>query len=426
METIVVSAKGANAARGGADLGAQTSRLGELRGNWSVLLGATLGVALGHALYPLYVMPLLGLQLEHLMGWSREQATSLLTAMSIGNLLGMLCAGAIIDKFGPRWPAVVSTAAIGLLLASAPFLPTSLTAWRVGGFLFSVLGCATGPVAYSRAICDVFFKARGLALGLSLGAIGLAGALMPTVLIALMGKFGVQGGLQALGIGYVVLLAPTVALLLGARAGRTAHASTPLSLDAHADITPISRFRWLSLGFGFFLLTGAGFGAAASIPGLARDTHSGSPVAIMAMLSLTIMVARPISGFLIDLSTAQIVSAAGTALTALGMVLIAMMPHLLPIGAILIGISLGAEIDILAFFVSRYADPARESRNFASIYFLIGLANATMPLAFAHARALTGSYSSILIGAAIATLVAGAVIGTLPRYARRMTRPVMI
>ncbi len=423
METIVVSASEGSANAGAAGL-AGITRLGELRRHWSVLLGATVGVALGHALYPLYVMPLLSLQLEHLMGWSREEATSLLTAMSIGSLLGMLCVGPIVDKFGPRWPAVVSTIAIGLLLASAPLLPPSLNAWRVGGFLFALLGSATGPVAYSRAICDVFFKARGLALGVSLGAIGLAGALMPTVLIGLMGKFGVQGGLQALGIAYIMVLAPVIAFLLGQGPGPTVDATVSHAVEAHAGVTRISTFKWLSLAFGFFLIAGAGFGAAASIPGLSRDTHSGSPVAIMALLSLTIMVARPISGFLIDLTTAQIVSAVAATLTALGMVLIATTPHLLPIGAVLIGISLGAEIDILAFFVSRYADPARESRNFASIYFLIGLANATMPLAFAHARALTGSYSSILVGAAIATLIGGVVIGTLPRYARRIAEPV--
>jgi MFS family permease len=417
MESILASAGGGNEDGGGIHL-AGSSRLGELRRHWPVLMGSALGVALGHALFPLYVMPLLGLQLEHLMGWTREEATSLLTAMSIGGLLGMLCAGPIIDRFGPRWPAIVSTVAIGLLLASAPFLPPSLMAWRMGGFLFALFGSCTGPVAYSRAICDVFFKARGLALGLSLGAIGLAGAVMPTVLMALIAKFGVAGGLRALGIGYVLLLAPTVAILLNDRLSRAIATNPAVSTTVHADVTSISGFKWTSLALGFFLLAGAGFGAAASIPGLSKDTHVGSPIAVMALLSLTIMVARPLSGFLIDLTNAQIVIAMAAMATALGMVLISMMPHLLPLGAILVGVSLGAEIDILAFFVSKYASAERESRIFAGIYFLIGLANATMPLAFAHARMVTGSYSSIFIGAAIATMIGGAMMATLPRYDR--------
>jgi hypothetical protein len=167
------------------------------------------------------------------------------------------------------------------------------------------------------------------------------------------------------------------------------------------------------------LLSVAGYAAGVSIPGLARDAGWTSPALATAVLALTIMAARPIVGIVIDLAPAQIIAAFVASLTAGGLLTVAIAPHLLPLGAGLVGLSLGADVDIVPFLVSRYAAPARQSRVLSQLYTAIGVCAALAPLGFAKVRALSGGYQPVLIAAAVATFVAATLIGMLPPYAPR-------
>lgn len=418
-------------------------RLSELRSGWPVLLGSALGTAFGIALFPLYLMPVLGAELVRVNGWHWAAWAFVLTLTSVSGLLGLLLSGRIVDAFGPRWPAVISTVAMGSVLAAAPIAHT-LGAWRIGCVAFAIAGLATNPVGYARAVSDAFAGTRGFALGVTFGSVGLAGAIVPSVLIALAHKLGVQRAVQLQGLAYIFILAPLIGFLLrrtrhpvissGSQVAsilapeitalmrrqrwRASSRSPEVAVDRTAELGSFTRARWIALTFGFVTLCTAAYGSAVSLPHLAQQLHLSSPAALMATVSLAVMISRPLSGLLMDFAPAQLVAALVAAATGAGLLVIAAVPRLLLLGAGLAGISLGAEVSVLAFLVSRHAAPARQSRIFARIFFLVNAAVAISPSLFAKAHSLAGGYSLVFDAAGAAALGAALLIGTLPAHVR--------
>ena len=130
------------------------------------------------------------------------------------------------------------------------------------------------------------------------------------------------------------------------------------------------------------------------------------------------MFSRIIIGFLIDRFFAPHVALACFALTAIGLAVLAggATYSLAFVAAIFIGLSFGAEIDLLAFLTSRYFGVA----NFGKVYgilftsFLIGTSFG--PYAYGLVYEATGSYAWILATCVPIILVAAIATGFLPNY----------
>lgn len=92
------------------------------------------------------------------------------------------------------------------------------------------------------------------------------------------------------------------------------------------------------------------------------------------------------------------------------------------IGAFLVGLGLGAEVDIIAYLASRYFG----LRSFAEIYSLVfgafALAGAFGPLMMGAGFDYTGSYRAPLVAFFAATLVAAALMTRLGPYRYHATR----
>jgi hypothetical protein len=88
----------------------------------------------------------------------------------------------------------------------------------------------------------------------------------------------------------------------------------------------------------------------------------------------------------------------------------------LPFLAILVGLSLGAEIDLIVFLTSRYFRIDHYARAFGLLYstFLLGVA--LSPVAYALLRERGGDYSLGFLWAAAFLTVSVALLATLPRY----------
>jgi predicted MFS family arabinose efflux permease len=149
-----------------------------------------------------------------------------------------------------------------------------------------------------------------------------------------------------------------------------------------------------------------------------RGMSSGNAALVMSTLGSSIVVARVIIGFIIDRYFAPFVAAICFLVAVVGVSLLATgaVGSLAFLAAVLIGFSMGAEIDMLAFLTGRYFGV----ENFGQVYgilftsFLIG--TSIGPVAYGIAFETTGSYIWMLIVSIVMMLISTVITVLLPRY----------
>jgi MFS family permease len=88
------------------------------------------------------------------------------------------------------------------------------------------------------------------------------------------------------------------------------------------------------------------------------------------------------------------------------------------VAAVLIGFAQGAEVDVVAYLVSRYLPPARFGRIFGLQFSLFTLGAANGPLFVVMASSRFGGFSQPLFAIALLGLLTSALCLLLPRYSR--------
>lgn len=404
--------------------GHERTTLGELRGGWKTLIASMLGFSVGSGLYPVYVIPTVGVGLESTFGWTRTEASSLVSALFLGSVVGLPVAGWLIDKVSPRPPALFSLAMVPLLLALAAVAPPEPLVWQAGAFLLGFLGAGALSPAFAKAICLDFVRARGLAMGLTLGAVGLSGAIFAPLLQELIARFGLQRSFLIVAAVYVAVFLPLVFLLLPGRRPPVAAPRETGAGDGGAS-APLPYTALVLLGVVTVLIAISANSSAAHLVPLMKDAHAVSPAAASSVMALAVMASRPVAGFLMDRLPAAWVGAAAFLAAAVGMGLISHDGASFGIlGAMLIGLAVGAEADVVAYLASQYVPAERYGRVYTWLYVAMILTTAVGPLVVAVLHDRMGGYSApfaILCACAIGSAV---LLLVMPRPRKEAADPV--
>jgi MFS family permease len=300
------------------------------------------------------------------------------SALTLHSTLGALACpvfGWMIDRWGVRRcmiPCLVyytlSIAAYALIRAD-PFALTFLI-FALTGFSSPV----AGPIPYSTVISQWFDRQRGLALGIGMAGVGLGVALMPQLAAYLIAQFGWRMAYIGLAIAVVVCAFVPVALFVreppdfAARPKPGESRGALLNLPGAGVAEALGSCLFWGLGIAFFLDVIAINGTLTHIVALLTDR--GIPLqAATAALSGTgvaLLAGRVLSGWFLDRFWGPYVAVGFFVMPMLGLaILMSQAGGAAPfIGAICCGLGIGAEIDLMAFFASRYFG----LRNYAKIY----------------------------------------------------------
>lgn len=381
---------------------------GELRHGWRNLAAATIGLGLGIASYT-PVSSLFFTELEREFGWSKVAATGALIALPIAALVLPL-AGWLIDRFGVRLVSGASAA-----LAAASYLWLSRMSGAAPEFYaaliaLNVLGCATGPVAYTRLVAAQFSVSRGLALAIAQFGIAFIAVLMPQLVGGMIAEYGWRGG-------YLFFAGATAVGAVGAQALMQpvprVSAKNDKSGGTSARTALNSAGFWI-LGFAILLISAAAFGLVAQFQPLLADRGLGARAAtiLLSLLAVAVMLSRLIVGRLLDLAAPARWAAAVMAIAACGAALLWLGPTGLVVTTLavaLLGFSIGAELDLMSFFCARLFG----IRHYAAIYGLLSMffyaGIAIGGVGYGVSRSLTGSYAGGLFSSTLA-LVAAAIL----------------
>lgn len=390
----------------------------EFAGRWPVLLGATLGIGVGIIALPSPAIGVFMRDLQAEFGWSRTEISLGSTILIAGLALASPVLGWIADRVSAAWISGVSLASLAAFLFLFSRLGPDIRLYYAGFAAMSVTACGAATLVYARVVSANFVKGRGLALGLAMVGNGLTGIFLPMLLAPYAASAGWRQGFVALAV-LAALAAPLVAGLMSlsrpqpqavAPDGAPAGQSFETALRDRAFWVMAAAFALIPLGAGGMHLHLMAFLADEGM----------SPVEAGAVASLggvALIVGRVLTGWLIDHAFAPWVAAGMMAISAACMALMGVFGAPAGwLGAVAVGLSIGAELDLIGYLTARYFGMRAYGRIYGVLYAAVLVGSAVSPVAYGQASDLTGSYAAALFGGAAALTAAALLFLTLRRF----------
>ena len=369
--------------------------------------------------FALYGMPFFYDFFVRDLGWTRWQVTSgnALSKLVVGPLFGF-AAGALIDRFGPRRLMMAGIVMAGAALVGFASV-AGLTAFYIFYF-FNALGYVCGgPLPVQVLLTRWFRDARGKAMGVAYLGIGVGGAIVPILAVALTQALGWRGALRVLGVLMIVVALPAAFVV---------HEPPRLDADARASRPPslapaLAQPAFWLLAFGSLASIGAIGGTTQNLKlylGLDRHLTQAQIAVTLSLILVGSIVGRLLMGWLADRWPKKRVMLLVYAIVACVIPPLAFFesPGAIRVCAFLFGIGLGGDYMIIPLVAVELFDIRVMGRLLGLVLTTDSIAEAVVPLGVAMLRDRTGSYApgfAVIVALAGAGAVAVALLPTEPR-----------
>ena len=338
---------------------------------WWIVFATVCGLIVGGGAINVFAFGVFLKPITAELGIGRGTFSSALTLHSALAAVSCPLIGWLVDRWGARRVMIpgllvysAATACYALIQAS-PFAITYM--------IFGITGIVGGvgtPIPYATVITQWFDRQRGLALGIGIAGVGHGVAVVPQLAAALIAAFGWRVAYLGLGAAVLVIAFVPVAVFLREppEAARLPGASGNAALPGVETAVAFRSGLFWMLSIAFFLDVIAINGTLTHIVALLTDRGVAlqTATATMSGVGIALIFGRILSGWCLDRLWGPYVAVTFFVLPMIGIGLLAsgaagFVPFL---GAICCGLGIGAEIDLMAFFASRYFGP----RNYAKIY----------------------------------------------------------
>ncbi|MBT7953029.1 MAG: MFS transporter [Gammaproteobacteria bacterium] len=344
-------------------------------------------------------------------GWTRTEIGLSLTVLTAASAVSLPIIGRMVDHFGSRLILMPSLMSLGVCLAAIPLFVSEVWHLIAIFLIIGTLAAGTNSIPYVTVLSSWFLRKRGLAIGLAISGVGLGYFYVPLITQYLIDNHGWRSAYYCLSVIVFFITLPLAFIFLrespvsmGLQAdGETSEGEAPNATRKDIGYTTgeVLRHRefWI-LSSIFFVLSFVLHGLlSVMVPMLVdRGMQTSTAAAVAATEGFFVFIGRIAIGYLVDRIFAPYVAMALFSLSAIGIAMFAagVVGSMAFLAAILIGLSLGAEVQLLAYLTGRYFG----LRTFAATYGLLFAAlltgSALSPLAFGFSHDTTGSYVSIL------------------------------
>ncbi len=351
------------------------------RNRWWIVAASLVGNVVGPGPAVIFTVNVYMVPVTTALGWSRGLFSSGLLASAAASPIMTPLFGWLMDRFGIRRVALPTTFLYGLGLASFALLsPAHVWPLYVMFACASGFGACMGPIVYSKSITAWFDKERGLALGIATCGVGLGTLALPVLAQSVIGAHGWRAAYVV--VGALTWLVSFTMILLFVREPpgyfermrevrrEPAAEKQVFGLSTRAAITGTHQFWMLCVIFLAEGICNNGILSGHFVPLLTdRGYTPRNAAALLGLSGLAAMAARIVVGLCLDWVNGPIFSGVSMLLPALGVGLLlthagAPAPFF---AAICFGLAIGAEIDMLGFFASRYFG----RHSFGTLYGLV-------------------------------------------------------
>lgn len=398
----------------------------EWRQHWPVVIAAMSGVAM--STINSYSTGVFIEPLQQAFGWSRAEISlgPALTAPVIIVFASLI--GVAIDRFGPRRLGIIGVTALFLLNLLLSTVGPSIWSWWAVWAVIAFGNLFIQPSVWTAAVSGMFSAGRGLALAIALCGSGVASIVTPYLTYALIARFGWRMGFVGLACFWGMIAIPLIYFLFTSvkdRARLNSRAATtqvpmPAALPGEGR-RQLTSWRFIRLALAGGLIASVVMSLVANLVpvltwnGLTRAQAAG----IAPLLGITSIAGRLLIGYLLDRMPGTILAALSVVLPIGASLLLLTLHGSLPAAAaavLITGLTLGAELDLVAYLTSRYFGLQNFGLLFGTIGGLITLAGALTPLAMNMVYDSTASYAGALWAYLPICLVSAALFLSLGAY----------
>jgi MFS family permease len=394
----------------------------EFKQGWKVVLAASLGVGTGLSPLPFYTIGVFVRPLSAEFGWTVDQILVALIVTTLSVLVASPVVGILTDKYGVRRVALASTVGFGLSFVLFAFNPGSLPLFYANYALLSVAGTGTLPITWTRAVNNRFKRSRGLALGLALLLTGVFGSLSKIYANWIIDLAGWRIAYAALAAFPLVISLPVAIAFFHDVDEPVADSLTPIVVDDGLSLRQaFATWQFWAIGVALILIT---LPIGGIIPNLERLLGSkgfdtGTSVELAGIIGLSVLIGRPVGGWLIDRFWAPAVAFLLLSAPAAAFLIIAHTTLTMPLAAFcvfLVGFASGVEYDVVAYLVSRYFGMRAYSAIYGCLYVAFALGAGFGPYLIGREFTVHHSYDGALSVGAGVLLLGAALLLTLGRY----------
>lgn len=397
----------------------EKSGIAEWRTFWFLPLIAALGYATS-VIHLYSIGPFIG-PMQHEFGWSRAQISS---GMAIAAFVGAafcIPVGMLIDKVGPRRVALV-----GVVMIVASFALLGTATGQAGNWIILWVFVAIGSLGvqttvWTSAVASRFERSRGMALAVTLSGASVAATIFPLAASWLIQTYGWRTAFVGLGLAWGALVLPIV--FFGFRGARDAQDRPDPDPGAKASAAHVLSGVTFKEGLRqpalYKLLAAAALLAFAIVGALVHfvpiltglGTQPLQAAATASLIGVFSIIGRLGTGFLLDRLSAHRVGAVACLFPVLASGLLLLHgdhPLGQSVAAIMIGLALGAEVDVVAYLASRHFGLRSFGALYGALVMALGLGTAFGPLAAGAMFDHYGGYTEFLVMSVVLMLTSAA------------------
>lgn len=330
-------------------------KVGEFRTGWTALLAATAGMSAGLGLNA-YINNIFGPYLLEAFNWSKADY-ALNGAISIITVLWIPFIGRMADVFGVRNVAIIGIIAYPFSFVLMGLMTGDVRVLYAIHFMQVIFCASTTATVYCRVVAERFSQQRGLALAICAAGPAVAGAIASPLLTSYIDTNGWRSGFHVMAVFSGLFGVLALALLPKKSRARKSDTSRLSARKDYRIIFSSPAFRVIAVSAFLCSLTHA---LATSQVKILLGDHGVSDVGagyMVSVFAIGVILGRLVAGVALDKWPTHIVSAIGMGLPCIGTYILATDTTqiiLLGLAIILIGLSFGAEADILAYVTARY------------------------------------------------------------------------
>lgn len=377
----------------------------EWKERWPLVLGAMLGyscLSLQVFLFGVFVLPI-----EQELHWSRAEVMLGLSVMHAAGIALNLGGGLLVDRFGARRVALtgqVLTCAGFSLLSTAN---GALGPWLANWLLIAVGGALMQGMAWTRIVAQHFDKGRGLAIATVLTGSSITATFAPLVATWLIGLIGWRA---ALAVSPLMWLAITFPFSFGLfRSAHKTMGTRPANAGVSDADQPGVTLRQALRMPAFWCIGAALFAFALYTVALApnlipllreKGVDGGLAAKLAALVGFSGLVARLSVGHLLDRLPSHLVAGACYVMPMVGLALTldpAPSSAMLALSIILLGASIGAELDVIVFLTTRHFGIRHFGAILGAILGFGAIGSMIAPIAMGRSHDIFGMYDPFLM-----------------------------
>jgi MFS family permease len=370
---------------------------------WRVVVVCQIGVLSGVAtifftIFTLFIKPW-----QHDFGWSREQISQSFALAAISVAICSPFMGRLLDRFEPRKLITGMMVAFGLGMASLAWLTPHLERLYATTIFIGIAGTGTYQLGYARVVASWFERRLGLALSIVVAGSGVGSLFLPPL---------VQHSITAYGWRHTYLILAVLPLFLGApltfffapsphtqssRKLVEAHAASVVGLHWRQALA--TRSFWL-IALGVCCMSLAENGVLVHLAPMLSDRglKLENAAFIVSFLGAASVSGRLLLGWILDYLEGSYIAACSLFMAGGGLFLLGRAEsfHVAVIAAIIAGLGMGCEFDLMPYMLKRYFGMRSFSTLFGLIYTGYAIAGAVAPLILGHVYDVTKSYTLIV------------------------------